>query len=116
RVSGVRIGNTGLDVARQADFESDASVIDVLRQLGVLDEPGAVTDSICAANMHCLANRLGAIAFAGVYGHGEVVLPRVAESLGVDRRRISLLSSGEIERHHAIVLEFDGEPRQLERA
>src|SRR6266404_63571 len=113
-MSRVRIGDAGLHVAGQADLERDPPVVDVLRELRVLDEPRTMTDSVGAAHVHGLPYRLGAVPFTGVHRDGEIMLTRVPERLDVARRRISFFPSGQIECHDAFVAELDSEPRHLE--
>src|SRR5450759_2868827 len=105
-----------MHVAGETDLERDPSIVDVLSQIRILYEPRSVADSVCAAHVHGLPHRLGSITFTGVNRDREIVLARVPERLNVACRRISLLPSGQIERHHAVVLEVDGEPGHLERA
>src|SRR5687768_13477984 len=110
RMSRVRLGYPRLDVAGEADLQSDAAVVHVLSELRILDEAGRVAEPVGAADVNGLANGIRAITLSGVHRDGEIVFTRVLERRGVHGRGITLLRPREIERHYAIVLELDRQP------
>ena len=111
----VRFGGAGLNVARQADLQRNLPVIHILRQLGVLEQPGSVSDPVGAALVNRLLDRSRAVSLSRVNGHRQIVVARVRECPGVIRRRIAGFPAGEIERHHSVALEIYRQPRKLQR-
>ncbi len=111
----IRGCSAGVYVAREAYLESDASVIHVLREIGILDQSGRVSDSVGATSVHCLSHRLSSVTFSSVNRHGEIVLPRVCECQRMGRSGKTELTAGEIEGHNSLVAIANRESRQIER-
>src|SRR6185437_3296579 len=111
----IRIHGMRLDVAGETDLEGDAPIVDVLRERLILEQPRGVSNAIGAADVHRIANRSRAGAFAGVTGAREIMRMRVLERREVQRRRIAVLAARQIEADNAAVTIRHRELRQLER-
>ncbi len=103
----------GLHIARRTALQRDAVVVDVVQQVAVLDEPHAVADAVRAAEMDRLVDAFGAVGLARVERAVDVVGQHPAKGLPELLGREVLLRARQIEAHHTLVLEGDGEIREL---
>ena len=112
-------------VRGQAHLDRDALVGDELREvldvalaiadarardLGVVEEPGAVADAVGVEVADRLEDRLGPVVLAGVDGLAEEGLVSDLVGLPVILRGVALLLAGEVDAHHEQTL-LASEPR-----
>ena len=84
-------------------------------QLGILVQPGAVSDSARTSDLESLPHRGGTEALARVDRDRDVGVPRDAEGLDVVRNRVAGLRTRQVEGAHAAVTVRDGQLGHLDR-
>jgi len=98
---------TGVNIARQTDFERDAVVVDVVQQVAVFFEANAVPDAMRAAVMNRLMDRFRPKVFTRVKRRVDVVFQDQIERFAVVFCREVFFDAREIETDDAAVLERD---------
>ena len=121
-----RAHRAGVDVARQAHLQRNASVEHVLRERAelydfaiedghVVGEPRGVAEAVRAAELQRLPDARHAEGFARVERGIEIRALNRGERLGVFLRRMPRFLAREIEPDDAIAAKIDGEFRRLQR-
>ena len=103
-----------VQVAGETHLERDAALHDIIEQGGILTQPGAVADTLRAALVQRLMNRVRPVPFPSMAGAGHPVRRGVLERRRMLPRGMSPLGAREIERHHARAPVLRRRARQLE--
>ncbi len=101
--------SSGTNVGREADLERDPEVVDVLHEVGVLDQPRAVADPIRPTVVERLVDRLRPVGLTRVDGRGHVAVDDREEGVPVLLGRVVVLRPRQVEGHHAAALVRHGE-------
>ena len=105
----------GMEVTLDANLQGNAVIINVVQQITIFDQSGAMADAMRSTIVQGLVDAFRAIGFSGVDGDIEVILQSQIKGFLVVFGGMIILTSSQVKTYHTLVLESDSQLCQLER-